>query len=235
MAAQRHQFSGRLTGRPAGDTGEADPEVTAALGAWHHGAGSERDALLAVAGTRLLVPVVAMLLARDEETGADKESEMALPTLIGQDGRVAIIAFSGVETLTRWRPDARPVATPAARVWHAAMAEGQSVVIDVAGPVPLVVEGARLAALAAGAPPPPPHEDPDIRALIGGIVAAEPEVGGFALGPSADPGADLAVSLVSSDVTAARRVAQDIATRLAGRLRHRVELSVLRPAPGDGQ
>src|SRR5215472_3772842 len=80
MAAQRHQFSGRFS-RPAGDTGEADPVVTAALGAWHRGAGSERDALLAVAGTRLLVPVVAILLARNEETGADKESEMALPTL----------------------------------------------------------------------------------------------------------------------------------------------------------
>jgi len=115
------------------------------------------------------------------------------------------------------------------RVWQAAMAEGQSVVIDVAGPVPLVVEGARLAALAAEAPPPSPHEDPDIRDVIAAIVAAEPEVGGFALGPPADAGADLAVSLVSSDVTAARRVAQDIATQLAGRLRHRVELSVRRP------
>src|SRR5215469_12665567 len=158
MAAHRHQFSGR----PTGDTGEADPSVTASLGAWHRGAGSERDALLAVAGTRLLVPVVAMLLARDEKTGADKESEMALPTLIGNDGRVAIIAFSGVETLTRWRADARPVATPAARVWQAAVAEGQSVVVDVAGPVPRRVEGARLTALAAGAPPSPSHEKADI-------------------------------------------------------------------------
>jgi hypothetical protein len=225
MAAERHQFSGR----PAGDTGEADPGVTAALGAWQRGAGSERDALLALAGTRLLVPVVAMLLARDEQTGADKESEMALPTLIGNDGRAAIVAFTGVETLTRWRPDARPVAAPAARVWQAAVAEGQSVVIDVAGPVPLVVEGARLAALAAGGPPPPPHEDPDIRAVIASIVAAEPEVAGFALAPPGDAGADLAVTLVSSDVTPARRVAQDIAGQLAGRLRHRVELSVRRP------
>jgi len=227
MAAQRHRFTGRLSGRPAGDAGEADPGVTAALGAWHQGTASEHDALLAVAGTRLLVPVVAMLVATDEETGADKESEMALPTLIGNDGRAAIIAFTGVETLARWRPDARPVATPAPRVWHAAVAEGQSVVIDVAGPVPFVVEGARLAALGAGEPPPPPHEDPDIRAVVASVVAGEPEVTGFALGPPVDAGADLAVRLRSSDVAAARRAAQGIAAQLAGRLRHRVELSVV--------
>ena len=178
MAAQRRKYAG-----PAGDTGEADPKVTQALANWRRGAGSEHDALQALATARFLVPVVAILTVQDQETKADKESEMALPTLIGNDGRAAIIAFTGVETMKRWRPDARPVVTPAARVWHAAVAESQAVVIDVASPSPFVVEGARLARLAQGEPPPFPHEDPDIRAVIEAAVAAEPAITGYILAP----------------------------------------------------
>ena len=90
---------------------------------------------------------------------------MALPTLIGNDGRKAVIAFTGTDTLRRWRADARPVPVPGrASVAAVAPTEADAVVIDVAGPVPLVVEGARLRALASGEPPPLPHEDPDIRA-----------------------------------------------------------------------
>ena len=86
---------------------------------------------------------------------------MALPTLIGNDGRKAVIAFTGTETISRWRADARPVPVPAARLWPAVAAEqADAVVIDVAGPVPLVIEGARLAALAGGAPPPPRTRTP---------------------------------------------------------------------------
>jgi hypothetical protein len=239
MAAQRRKF----TGGPAGDAGEADPKVTEALADWRHGAGSEHDALRALAATRFLVPVVAVLTVQDQETKAEKESEMALPTLIGNDGRMAIIAFTGVETMKRWRPDARPVVTPAARVWQAAVAEGQAVVIDVAGPSPFVVEGARLASLAQGEQPPFPHEDSDIRAMIEAAVAAEPAITGYILAPgggSAHPsssadgsGADLRVTFRLADANAtepARRAAQTIAAALAPRLRRGVELSVELPA-----
>ncbi len=248
MAAQRRTFPGR----PAGDGGAADPEVTAALTDWQRGTCTERHALLALAGTRLLVPVVAILTAQDQETKAEKESEMALPTLIGNDGRTAIIAFTGVETMKRWRADARPVVTPAARVWHAAVAEGQAVVIDVAGPTPFVVEGARLASLARGERPPFPYEDPDVRAVIEAAVAAEPAITGYALAPggggahgrdgagsaSAEGGgADLAVTLQLAGATAmdpARRAGQAIALALASRLRRGVELGVELPAPPHG-
>jgi hypothetical protein len=229
MAAQR----GKFTGRPAGDTGERDQKVTEALASWQHGAGSEHDALLALAATRFLVPVVAVLTAVDHETKAEKESEMALPTLIGNDGRAAIIAFTGVETMKRWRADARPVAASAARVWHAAVAEGQAVVIDVAGPSPFVVEGARLASLAKGEPPPLPHEDPDIRAMVESAVAAWPRVAGYALAPGGAV-AELAVTLrvaTAADAGQARHAAESIARGLAPRLRRGVELSVELSAP----
>ena len=104
-----------------------------------------------------------------------------------------MLAFTGMDALARWRPDARPVPAEADRVWRAAVAEGCAVVIDVAGPVPLAVEGARLAALAAGQPVPPAHEDPDVRAEIGPPWPASPASSGSPWPPAVQ--ADLAVHL----------------------------------------
>ncbi len=204
-----------------GDRGAADPGVTAALAAYQAGQGSEQAALGALAAARLLVPVIAVLDGGsatpeqrtpergfkeqgdkeqgDKEQGdkeqGDKDSEMVLPMLIGRDGRPAVLAFTGLEALARWRPDARPMPAEAHRVWRAAVADGYAVVIDVAGPVPLAVEGARLAALASGQPVPPPHEDPDVRAEVEAAVAAEPAIAGFSLAPGRVGAADLAVRL----------------------------------------
>ena len=223
--------------RPAGDTGGADPAVTAALAAYAAGGATEQAVLTAVAASRLLVPVVAVPSEanaprgeeprgeeprgeeprgeepRGEEQGTEKETEMALPTLIGNDGRKAVIAFTGIDTVRRWRADARPVPVPAARLWPAVAAEqADAVVIDVAGPVPLVVEGARLRALANGAPPPLPQEDPDIRAQVAAVTDD------FTLEPGG-PDADLTVTLKIQEPPAARAAAESIAARLAPRLR----------------
>ena len=203
--------------RPAGDAGVADPAVTAALAAYAAGQATEHAALTAVAAARLLVPVVAVPVEPGAQpadgAGGEKETEMALPTLIGNDGRKAVIAFTGIETISRWRADARPVPVPAARLWPAVAAErADAVVIDVAGPVPLVIEGARLAALAAGAPPPQAHLDPDVRAQV---AAVTPD---FTLGPGG-PDAELTVTLTAADPAGARATAAAIAARLAPRLR----------------
>ena len=198
--------------RPAGDTGGADPAVAAVLAAYAEGAAAEHAVLTAVAASRLLVPVVAVL-TEAEADGTEKETEMALPTLIGNDGRKAVIAFTGTDTVRRWRADARPVPVPAARLWAAVAAEqADAVVIDVAGPVPLVIEGARLRALAGGEPPPFPHEDPDIRAQVAAVTDD------FALEPGG-PDADLTVIVKPTDLAAARAAAEAIAARLAPRLR----------------
>jgi hypothetical protein len=198
--------------RPAGDTGGADPAVTAALAAYAAGAAAEHAVLTAVAASRLLVPVVAVL-AEANDDGTEKETEMALPTLIGNDGRKAVIAFTGTDAVKRWRQDARPVPVPAPQLWPAVAAEqADAVVIDVAGPVPLVIEGARLRALADGAPPPLPHEDPDIRAEVAAVTAD------FTLEPGG-PDADLTITLKAKDLAAARAAAEAIAARLAPRLR----------------
>jgi len=213
------------------DHGAADPRVAAALAAYQAGQDSEQAALTALAAARLLVPVVAVLAGPATPAGpateGDKNSEMMLPTLIGRDGRPAVLAFTGLDALARWRPDARPVPAEADRVWRAAVADGCAVVIDVAGPVPLVVEGARLAALAAGRPVPPAHADPDVHAEVAAAVAAEPVIAGFSLAPSRE--VDLAVRLrvAAADwPPVVNRVATSIAGRLAGRLRRGVEFGV---------
>jgi hypothetical protein len=210
--------------RPAGDTGAADPAVTAALAAYAAGRAAEHVVLTAVAASRLLVPVVAVLTEANDD-GTEKETEMALPTLIGNDGRKAVIAFTGTDTVKRWRADARPVPVPAPNLWPAVAAEqADAVVVDVAGPVPLVIEGARLRALANGAPPPLPHEDPDIRAEVAAVTenfTLEPgteSTEGTESAEDAD-GPELTITLKAADPAVARAAAEQIAARLAPRLR----------------
>jgi len=230
------------------DNGAADPRVAQALAAYLQGQGSEQAALAALSVTRLLVPVVAVLAEGAAAPGADgaaasggdKNSEMVLPKLIGQDGRQAVLAFTCLDALARWRPDARPVPAEADRVWRSAVAEECAVVIDVAGPVPIAVEGARLTALAGRQPVPPAHADPDVRAEVEAVLAGEPEITGFALaaGTTGTTGStdetDLAITLSLSLSTAdwqpvVDRAANAIAARLAGRLRRGIEFSVALP------
>jgi len=220
------------------DDGAADPRVATALAAYQAGRGSEHDALTALAAARLLVPVIAVLADGSAAEG-DKNSEMVLPTLIGQDGRPAVLAFTGLDTLARWRRNARPVPAEADRVWRAAAADGCAVVIDVAGPVPLAVEGTRLAALAAGRPVPAAYQDGDVRAEVEAAVAAEPAIAGFSLAPSHQVDLAVRLHLAAGNRTggnwrpAVNQVAQSIAARLAGRLRRGVEFSVTRDPIGS--
>ena len=173
--------------------------MTAALAAYAAGRGSEHAVLVALDSARLMVPVVALLAAEDAPglggLRREKSSEMALPTVIGNDGRAALPAFTGAATLARWRPGARPVPVPAAQVWQSGARDASAVVIDIAGPVPFAVDGARLAALAQGRPAPLPHQDPDVMALAHEALAAEPVIGGYRLQPGAD-GTDLMLLLV---------------------------------------
>ena len=161
-----------------GDDGAADTAVLTALTAYAAGRGSEHAALTALAQSRLLVPVVAVPVAGEQaggdSQGGEKSTEMALPTMVAADGSRAILAFTCLDALQRWRSDARPVPVPAASAWLAGTQEADAVVIDVAGPVTLAVDGARLAALAAGRPVPLPHQDPDVLAALQAALEREP-------------------------------------------------------------
>jgi hypothetical protein len=139
----------------AGDAGEAAADVVAALAAYASAPDDLHAATTAVLQhARLLVPVVAVAgeVEHDDRGQArDKTSDMAAVLMRGQDGRTALLAFTGLESLRRWDPQARPVPVPAARAAEAAWADGASaLVVDVAGPVMFVVEGDDLRSLADG-------------------------------------------------------------------------------------
>jgi len=235
------------------DDGSADPQAAAALTAFGAGLGSEHTALSALAASRLLVPVVAVQSepegpgrADDHpggERGAasrgDRGSEMSLPTLIGRDGRSAIPVFTCLDTLARWDAQARPVPVRAGLVWRAAVDGSCAVVVDIAGPVPLAVDGARLAALAHGRPVPRPHQDPDVLGAVRAAMAGQPAIAGFRAG--ADQGCDLQIELTlaagcspAAGDEAARLLGHALIGQLGGRLRRGVTIAVARAAGHPG-
>ncbi|MEO6509885.1 MAG: SseB family protein [Nocardioides sp.] len=138
----------------AGDAGDAAPALDAALTAYADGTGSYVDALSALRGSRLLVPVVAVLGESEvDESGLTREktSDMASVLLQGADGRMALLAFSGSAALRAWDPTARPVPVTARTAAQAALQDhAAAIVVDVAGPTTFVVEGEDLDGLAQG-------------------------------------------------------------------------------------
>lgn len=133
-----------------GDDGGSDPTVSAALASYSSNPANAPQALAALAGARLLVPVVAVLGELDEH-GGDKSSDMATVLLTGADGRQALLAFTSTATLAAWNPDGRPVPVVARDAARAAIQDGAAaIVVDVAGPVPFVIEGAALENIARG-------------------------------------------------------------------------------------
>jgi hypothetical protein len=165
---------------------------------------------------------------------AEKASEMSIPTLVGHDGRPAVPAFTSLDAMVRWRHGARPVPVEAGRVWQSAAADSCAVVLDIAGPVPVAIDGARLAALASGQPVPMPYEDPDVLAEVTQIVARQPAVSAALLAVGGD-GSDLTVELAISAGHAesaselARSVAAAVMARLGGRLRRGVQIVISPP------
>jgi SseB protein N-terminal domain len=138
-----------------GDDGSASADTRDALArAAGAAAAAYLSAVAALCTDRLLVPVVATATRLGETTGglaSDKEAEMAVVMLRTADGRQAMLAFTGLDSLQAWKSDARPVPITLDRLAATALTEGATaVLIDFAGPAALVVEGDVLASLAAG-------------------------------------------------------------------------------------
>jgi len=237
--------AGRTIAGPgfSGDDGSADPAVTAALAAFAAGQGGEHAVLAALDSARLLVPLVAVLTAAEAGPGGvrqEKSAQMALPTVIGTDGRAALPAFTCAASLARWQAGARPVAVPAAQVWRSGATDASAVIIDIAGPVPFAVDGARLAALAGGRAAPMPWQDPDVAGVVHAALAAEPVIAGYRLLPGED-GTDLTLCLVPAAgagdpavLAAAERASGRVAAGAGDRVRRGIGVAVLGTAgPGE--
>lgn len=101
--------------------------------------------------SRLLVPVVATVDDMHEDTGAEKDSHMSSVSFELADGRKALLAFTGTDSLAMWDPEARPIPKKAMLVAQSALTEDyDAVIIDVAGPVPCFIDEVLLAQVALG-------------------------------------------------------------------------------------
>ena len=145
----------------AGDDGTADPALRSALAVLVAEPSTYGDALLALQDARLLVPVVAVLgeVEVDEHGLAhDKTSDMAAVLMTGADGRRALLAFTGSDSLAAWDAGARPVPVPTRLAAQSAVQDGAAaLVVDIAGPATRGGRGRRpdpARGRVAGGPPP---------------------------------------------------------------------------------
>ncbi|MGW9373523.1 SseB family protein [Streptomyces xanthophaeus] len=225
------------------DDGSADPRLSAALAAWAEDRAKEPEVLAALKDARLLVPVVAVLgeVETDPETGLKREktSDMAVPTLRAGDRR-ALPAFTSTASLALWDPSARPVAVPLHQALAAAAHEkADTVVLDLAGPVPYQLTGSALLALAEGRTETGPLADPAVREAVRAVVSAEPAVLRAHLvpgGPDSDGTLAIVLAAGGQAPAAARSVAGALAAdeTLRARLVRGLDLALLpegAPAP----
>lgn len=198
----------------AGDDGGADPALVAALAAWAAG-GPADPVYAALVDGRVMVPVVARAVNVDAITGADKETDMMLVTIRGEDGRTALPAFTSLAALVAWNAEARPVPVAASTACLSTVAEqGELLVLDPGGPVTFPVEGPALRALAQKRIPVPPLADPQVAEAVAAVAQTEPAITRHRLVASeADADAVLVFGLRQGADPAA--VAQALAARLA--------------------
>jgi len=166
----------------AGDDGRADPAVEAALTSYGAGTGSLADVVRALAGTRVLVPVLAELEDADvvvhdgHEHTVDKEASAGIVALRTPDGRTALPVFTSVAAMSAWRSDARPVPSDVARAALSVVSEGWDVVVvDPGGPVTALVPRPAVWALAQQLPWAPAvvdgHVDDDVDRAVRAALA----------------------------------------------------------------
>ncbi|MDA8369910.1 MAG: SseB family protein [Nocardiopsaceae bacterium] len=219
------------------DDGSADPRVSEQLDAYARGAAGDRQVLAVLGPSRLLVPVVAV--PTEVEEGADglkrdKTSDVALPVMVGKDGRRGVLAFTSVESARLWREDARPVPNTTAEACRAAIDEGaDALVVDVAGPVCYPIQGHFLTALAEYGTVPEPKDDPQVLAAIYRVTHAEPGIGRVRVHECERADIGVRLELDRRDDESLRRVADRLATELAPILPGGVELSAVVRARRD--
>lgn len=131
-----------------GDDGAPDPITRAAL-ARVSDATSYTRALVALCSSRLLMPIV----ASGDETmtqDPDRHAEMAAVKLVDESG-VHLLGFTGIDSMQAWQNEARPVLCTLDQLAATVKESGANkLLLDVAGPHPLVIEGATLEQFARG-------------------------------------------------------------------------------------
>lgn len=219
--------------RYADDRGEPDPELRAALDAYARGRSGQRRVLTALGDARLLVPVVSLPgdpedSASDPDQGHHQGSSVAVPVVVGPDGRRGMLAFTSVDTMRQWQPGARPVPVSAGEACQAARDErAEALVLDMAGPVPFPVEGYFLGTLAEQGKVPHPRDDSRVLAAIYRVTHTEFGIERVRILDSERADIGVRLELEHRDDESMRRVADRLAEDLRPMLPGGVELSAV--------
>lgn len=202
------------------DTGQADPVLRALLGD-PETYEAQREIVESVRTGRLLIAAVQADVApcddhddHDHDHTHDHEhqpgmDQMATVIVTDAQGRRALLCFTGVDSLARWRSDARPVPVTGVEAAQAALQEDCSaLLIDAAGPTRYALAGTGLWALAAGGPWRHPLQEPEITNELNEALAASGLPGRYVVDPSTIDG--LALELATEDPAAAGLLARQI-------------------------
>ncbi len=162
-----------------GDSGESDPGLERALGAFAHArlvpdshtSGRAFAAVVeALAGARLLSPLVAEAGdwgVTDEGRTVEKTQELSVVHVEGPDGRAVAPVFSSVATMASWNPIARPVPVQGSLAALACAADGLALmVLDPGSSHSLALRGGSLRSVATGQPYRSPLEEPEVREAL---------------------------------------------------------------------
>ena len=178
----------------ADDDGSAPVRVIEAIRRLRAGELGIAEVVAALHTERLLVPLIAE--AGDEGIGpygqkVDKTQELSIVTVAGPDGRSVLPAFTSVDAMRIWNPEARPIPIQASRIALAAAAEGTPlIVVDPGSDTQTVVRGPAFRALATGEDWTPAFDDLEVAEAFGTSVAEEDAVRAIGLAPG-DPNAVL--------------------------------------------
>jgi len=227
LRAGEQRFGGMSVPDPqfAQDDGTVAPEVAEVLARYQAGRADDVDVVAVLAATRFMAPLVAVLdsvLDADDDHSAgpgpgEKDSHMATVSLVSPDGRRGMLAFTSVQSMAAWDPDARGIPASAARVASAALEEGaDAVLVDLGGPVRFALQGEALRAVAEGRPWTPAFADAAVRAAVVAALADLPGLSSADLVPP-PAGADVesCVLLACAPGVDADALAQGAAERLA--------------------
>lgn len=124
------------------DDGTADPLVRARLA---DPGIPVRDAL---GDSRLIMALAAMPDEIDDDGSVHRH--MGLVSMVNATGERGLLAFTGLDSMARWDPDARPMPVSVVDAAQAVFDHGAvALVVDVMGPVRAAITGDVLAQLAA--------------------------------------------------------------------------------------
>lgn len=143
-----------LTSDFSGDDGSADPQLLVALNlnVQMPSVLTQNSVLQALTSARLLVPVVAQVDSKNDD-GTEKDSHIAQVTFKSVDGRVGLLAFTSIQALQDWDPNARPIAQWASSIAKACVeSDFDALLIDMASPHRFAVQGLALLQLASAKP-----------------------------------------------------------------------------------